>query len=1115
MTPAVVPCRLTVYNNTEHTFLDHQNIFETTRTGSVHMKNKRLKAGLIAAALAAVVFAASAAANPQPRIVETDDSITVSVVLNSYHFSQSGPAQHISADGFDARPPAGYPGIVFKSMFVEIPDGCEVFLDAESEGVCTREHVTLGPVPERVRVESPDGGHVVQEKYVRNLQVYSHDASYPGRLAEIAETARLRGRNLVRVNVYPLQYNPATGNLIVHETVRVTLHLSRPAAANAARGTMSRLSAPAQARPDPFEPVFRKAVLNYDPQRLFPGAAGILNRSALLRTRAQDAVSASPFAVKMRVREDGMYMITYEDLAALGVPLGSVTHENLAVSSQGTPVAVWTSGTGAFLAGDGLVFYGQAFKSLYTNVNTYWLYLSAADPVRMQTRSVAPAAAAPTQTVFLNVCRGEEDHVYWQNPPTGDSSDHWFWAMVSSIEEETTYSCQFQLANLDETAGPSALELLLHGKTSTGHVRVSVNGMQVDDFTWSGQAEITRTIDDIPAAYLMEGENTLTVEAVDDSGGQTANIFYLNSFTLSYYDTFVAEDDQLRFTAGAGQRDTWDVAGFTARDIALFDVADHDEVVRLTGAATAAAGGRTTLRFTDSCAAGCDYIAAGTGAYRAPAEMDVDDSSSLAASRSDVDYIVITHADFYDAVQELTEYRESRGLSCEIALIEDIYDEFSHGVKDVAAIRSFLTHAYGNWHAGGHPTYVVLVGDASIDYRDDYGYAVSAGNVDFVPTSLFQTSILGDTATDNWFACVDGDDYLPDMLLGRIGVKTAAELDVIVEKIKDYEAQEPEAWNANMVFAADAEPLFESISDGLSAMMPEGYTARKVYVSEYAQTSEATDDLIDYIDAGALILNYTGHGHIDEWDAPSLFQTPDDTDRRNTTRNDVEKLSNRDKLPLVLVMNCLSGFFPHWQDRYSMAEEFLVAENKGAVACFASTSSGYPSEHQVLGRQIFSGLFSDNTTEIGPLLIGAKIQAYQSIYSRDLIETFTLFGDPALQLRYIPPSLLTTFSAVTPAANEVVARFPVPQFSWRGGIYSRFKVQFATDETFSPESTISVPLLPFVMINRTTYRPPLVIWSIISLMERRAGAMYWRVAAYDENFYMVGTTRSAQFSIAQ
>lgn len=1080
------------------------------------MKNKMSRAGLIIAALAtAVVCAASAAANPQPRIVETDDRITVSVFLNSYHFSRSGPAQHLSADGFDARPTPGHPGIVFKSMFVEIPDGCQVSIDSVSETSRCLENITLGPVPKREWGEGPDGVPVVRDTYVCNAQVYSQQTPYPGRLAEIAETARLRGRNLLRVNVYPFQYTPATETLVVHEAVRVTLRLSRAPADNTARSNLNRLIAPDRAMPDPFGPVYRRTIMNYDPQRPVSGAAGMLKRDLSFRAGTMDAISASPFAIKMHVRADGLYRVTYDDLATMGVPLGSITHENLAVSCQGTPVAVWTGGTGAFQDGDELVFFGQAFTSRYTNVNTYWLYLSSADAVRMQTRAVAPAASTPTQTVFQNVYRGEENHVYWQNPPTGEASDHWFWAMVSSIEEETTYSCQFQLANLDETAGPCSLELLLHGKTSTGHVQVSVNGMQVDDFTWSGQEEITRTIDDIPAAYLMEGENTLTVEAVDDSGGQAANIFYLNSFVLSYYDTFVAEDDQLRFTVAAGQTDTWEISGFTTSDIALFDVADHDDLVRLTGAATAAAEGRTSLRLTDSCPDGCDYITAGTGAYLTPAEMIVDVPSNLASSRSDVDYIVITHADFYDAAQELTDYRASFGLSCEIALIEDIYDEFSHGIKDVTAVRSFLSHAYRNWHAGGHPTYVVLAGDASIDYRDDYGYAASEGNVDFVPTALFQTSILGDTATDNWFACVDGDDYLPDMLLGRIGVKTAAELDVIVEKIKDYEAQEPEAWNANMVFAADAEPLFESISDGLAAMMPEGYTARKVYVSEYAQTSQATDDLIDFIDAGALILNYTGHGHIDEWDAPSLFQTPDDTDSRYTTRNDVEKLSNRDKLPLVLVMNCLSGFFPHWQDRYSMTEEFLVAENKGAVACFASTSSGYPSEHQVLGRKIFSGLFSDNMTQIGPLLIGSKIEAYQSIYSRDLIETFTLFGDPAMQLQYIPPSLLTTFTTLNPAANEVVPRFPVPQFSWKGGIYNRFKLQFSPDETFPVESTITVPLLPFVMINRTTYRPPLLIWAIISLMERRAGAMYWQVAAYDENLYMVGTTRPAQFSIAQ
>ena len=69
----------------------------------------------------------------------------------------------------------------------------------------------------------------------------------------------------------------------------------------------------------------------------------------------------------------------------------------------------------------------------------------------------------------------------------------------------------------------------------------------------------------------------------------------------------------------------------------------------------------------------------------------------------------------------MKDYRASRGLGVEVVKIQDIYDEFSYGLKDARAIKDFLGYAYNNWNSNGHPTYVLLVGDASLDYRDDCG----------------------------------------------------------------------------------------------------------------------------------------------------------------------------------------------------------------------------------------------------------------------------------------------------------------------------------------------------------------------------------------------------------
>ena len=349
-----------------------------------------------------------------------------------------------------------------------------------------------------------------------------------------------------------------------------------------------------------------------------------------------------------------------------------------------------------------------------------------------------------------------------------------------------------------------------------------------------------------------------------------------------------------------------------------------------------------------------NYYAAEASQFKSPASLVVDTPSSLKTTRTNIDYIIITNEAFYNDIVALKNYRTTQGLNVEIAKMQDIYDEFSYGIKDAQAIKDFLTYAYNNWKTGSHPTYVLLVGDANIDYRDDLGL-YSSGYTDYVPTYLYETYLLGDTPTDNWFACVSGTDPIPDMIIGRLCVKTSADVNNIVAKIQAYEASAPGAWSRRVILAADNESAFEVTSNNLAALLPAYITAQKVYLSTYGSVTLATTDLVNKINAGSLITNYTGHGSVDNWAGEYLFHTPDSTN----PRNDVDLLTNGSMLTFVMTLNCLNGFFPNFLDQYSLAEEFVRAQNKGAIACLASTSLGYTSEHEVLATKIFNRIFID------------------------------------------------------------------------------------------------------------------------------------------------------------
>ncbi len=53
-------------------------------------------------------------------------------------------------------------------------------------------------------------------------------------------------------------------------------------------------------------------------------------------------------------------------------------------------------------------------------------------------------------------------------------------------------------------------------------------------------------------------------------------------------------------------------------------------------------------------------------------------------------------------------------------------------------------------------------------------------------------------------------------------------------------------------------------SDNVSALLPSGYTANKIYLSEHP-IAEARQMVLDGINNGALLLNYIGHAGLDLW----------------------------------------------------------------------------------------------------------------------------------------------------------------------------------------------------------------------------------------------------------
>ncbi|MBI3941278.1 MAG: hypothetical protein HY315_10625, partial [Acidobacteria bacterium] len=319
--------------------------------------------------------------------------------------------------------------------------------------------------------------------------------------------------------------------------------------------------------------------------------------------------------------------------------------------------------------------------------------------------------------------------------------------------------------------------------------------------------------------------------------------------------------------------------------------------------------------------------------------------------------------------------------SVAVVNVDDIYDEFSFGEKTPWALKNYLTQASAQWPKP--PRFVLLVGDATFDPRDFLGL----GDSDLVPTRLVDTSFL-ETASDDWFADLD-EDGVPELAMGRLPARTPEEASRMVDKIVGYEQTPPSGeWAGRALLISDGSDEFSDFgraSDGLQSLMPSDISVLRGFVSR-DEMAGARRDLFARLNEGQLLVNYFGHGSVEVWGRGGLF-----------SGEDAATLANGSKLPVVLSMTCLNGFF-HDVYTESMAEALLKAGRGGAVAVWASSGLTTVPAQSDLDQAVLRLLFGNSFGNTPPTLGEAMARAKAATTDSDVRRSWMLFGDPATTL---------------------------------------------------------------------------------------------------------------------
>ena len=925
----------------------------------------------------------------------TPNSLVMDIQAPSYRLdpikSEGQPCQSLQVDGYFQSSLPGEPGLPSIGVLLGIqPETNPSYIIRSIETADLPGRIYLCPQATPIIHSDQDGMVVNQgEIFQANNDIYSRDEFFPTQPVELVASGMIRSQRIARLSFSPFQYNPVTQVVRFVTRVSIEVQLAKNDIPWVPKGIVDE---------GLFEAVLQKTLINYEQARYWRIPA---QQTPSVTTDSFSSIHKDQPAYKIQVDQDGLYQVTYSALQAAGVPVEGLDPRTFMLFNQGVEIPVYVIGEqdGVFDSTDYLLFYGQKIDTKFTSVNLYWLSWGNGTGLRMSTQD-GTVHGANSPSSFRATLHLEENHQYSSSLPSGPQNDHWYWLSLNAYNGPISHDFNFLLQNFDSSSSSAVVRGLLKGYDANPqhHTQIFLNGNLIDDHWWPAGSEYAFSIN-TSATYLVNGSNTLTILVPFDEGF-TLDYQKVNWFEIDFDHTYTAENDLLSFTQPDQQQ--FLISGFITNTIDVFEITNPTAPNRIIGGSIIPDNSLYKINFEQDSGGEHRYLAISSNGWLYPLSITEDTPSTLKASTNAADYILISHADFLGAIQPLAAYRASQGFRVKVVDVQDIYDEFNGGVFDPQAIQNFLSYTYSNWIAPS-PSFVLLVGDGHMDFKNNYG---NSGPFYIPPFLGGFDPWIGETASDNRYVTISGNDILPDMYIGRLPGNSVAETSAMINKILSYDQTPVQGdWNTQLTFVADNAdsggnfPVHSNlIADNY---LPGGYTAEKIYfgLPPYGDPADAQAAIINAINQGRLIIHFTGHASIPFWASESLLSV-----------DSIDSLTNTDTYPLFLPMTCQEGYFIK-PTVPSLAESLVRVSGKGAIASFSPAGFGLANGHDILAQGLYQAFFNDGTTQFGAAATFAKFYlAANGPGFGDLIDTYNLLGDPASQLKISPTEVLVSFA---------------------------------------------------------------------------------------------------------